>query len=163
MVIRSLDTKETDKLQKRHERKEKQEKFQKKYFEKRESHVTVDELQDVSMEDTDSDKEADEGIPFLFESGAESNSDDDSDTEFCASSTQNRQQYPQLCEMMERTGISNRDACRIVNACLKDMKMNEEKFLLEPRKLRRQRIFWRSKIVESRVQKLTCLKCIGFD
>lgn len=162
MIIGSLDTKVTEQLQKRHERKQKQEKFKKKYFETCESDVKVAELQVVSMEETDSDKDADEGKPLIFES-AEINLDDDPDSEFCASSRQNRLQYPQLCEMMERTGISNRDACRIVNACLKDMNMNKEEFILEPRKLRRQRLFWRSKVVESRVQKLTCIKCIGFD
>ena len=162
MVIGSLDTKVTEQLQKRYERKEKQENFKSKYLETRESQ-SINELQDVLMEDTDSGKEADEDIDLLFETGAQSNSDDDSDTDFCASSTQNRQQYPNLCEMMERTGISNRDACRIVNACLQDMKINKQEFILEPRKLRRQRIFWRSKVMESRVKKLSGLKCIGFD
>ena len=33
--------------------------------------------------------------------------------------------------MMERTGISNRDACRIVNTCLTDLKMNKAQFILE--------------------------------
>jgi len=153
LEIGPLDTKVTQQLQKRYERKEKQGKFREKYLKTDKSDV---ELQDV--EESDGDRDADESEAFLFES-----SDDDSDIDFCASSKQNRMQYPELSKMMERTGISNRDACRIVNACLKDMNLNKEEFTLEPRKLRRQRILWRSKVVESRVEQLINLKCIGFD
>ena len=76
---------------------------------------------------------------------------------------QNRNRYPNLCEMMERSGVSNRDACRIVNAYLQDMRLNKPENLLEQTKLRRQRITWRSKAVSSHASRLKKLKCIGFD
>ena len=45
---------------------------------------------------------------------------------------QNRRTYNNPCEMMERTGISNRDACKIINVCTQDMKLNTSDNLLEP-------------------------------
>ncbi|ESO02999.1 hypothetical protein HELRODRAFT_173841 [Helobdella robusta] len=41
--------------------------------------------------------------------------------------------------------------------------MQNTEFMLEPKKLRRQRIFWRGKFLESRVKKASGLRCIGFD
>jgi hypothetical protein len=56
------------------------------------------------------------------EPASSSSSNNDSDSE--ETIIQNILQYPQLSEMMERTGISNRDACKIINTCLKDMKLD---------------------------------------
>ena len=36
---------------------------------------------------------------------------------------QNRHNYPNLCQIMEHTGLSNRHACHLINAFLKDMKI----------------------------------------
>ena len=60
---------------------------------------------------------------------------------------QNRNQYPLLCQMMERSGVSNRDACNIINAYLQDMQLNKPENLIEPTKLRRQRLAWRKEAV----------------
>jgi len=85
----------------------------------------------------------------------------------CASgnphSYQNRLNYPELCQMMERMGISNRDACKIVHACLKDMGVDKPKNLLEATKLRRQRAVWRSSATAVHSETAQQLICIGFD
>jgi len=57
-----------------------------------------------------------------------------------------------LCQMMERSRVINCEACKIVNACLQDMKLDQPEHLLESSKLRRQRIYWRNKEVEANDQ-----------
>ena len=86
----------------------------------------------------------------------------DSDSQSCDFG-QNRRQYPNLCGIIERTALSNRDVCKVINACLQDMRLDQPENLLEATKLRRQRIYWRQKEVDKHSQKLQQLCCIGFD
>lgn len=51
---------------------------------------------------------------------------------------QNRNQYPELSKAVDRAKVSNRDACLIVNAILKDLGMLTSENTLYPNKLRRQ-------------------------
>ena len=71
---------------------------------------------------------------------------------FCVYS---KYQYPSLCEMMERTGISNRYACKVVNACLEDMGLNTQEELLMPSNSRSQMelkwIMWHHKVVSQKI------------
>jgi hypothetical protein len=64
---------------------------------------------------------------------------------------------------MERTGVSNRDACKIVNACLKDLSFDSPQFILDPAKLRRQRNMWRGKDVVEHAEFTVEIVGIGFD
>jgi len=75
----------------------------------------------------------------------------------------NHRQYPELCKAMDRCKISNRDACLIANAILKDLSLLTEKSAIDPAKLRRQRDFWRKKEVEKQLTNTKELICIGFD
>jgi len=50
--------------------------------------------------------------------------------------TQNRNNYPELCKAVDRCKLSNRDACLIVNAVLKDLNMMTSSTALDPSKLR---------------------------
>jgi len=76
---------------------------------------------------------------------------------------QNRIQYPELCKAVERCKVSNRDACILVNAVLKDMHAFSPKTIIDPSKLRRQRELWREKAIKE--HEIACAKfiCIGFD
>lgn len=150
MIIGAVDAKVTAKLQKREERKLKEARFRQQCSQKSlaaTSSTTID-ADDLSADDQDWEVNA---------SGSTSSSDDDYFT------SQNRTEYPNLSEIMERTGLSNRDACKIVNACLQDMKLDKPEYILEPSKLRRQRIYWRNRAVENRTRTLTNLISIGFD
>ena len=59
--------------------------------------------------------------------------------------------------------MSNRDACKVINACLKDMGIDVPSNVLEASKLKRQRQIWRRKVVEERRETVKQLECIGFD
>jgi len=75
----------------------------------------------------------------------------------------NMQQYPGLCKAMDRCKISNRDACVIVNATLKDLGVLLAETAIDPAKLRRQRNYYREKEVEMQDVQMKQLICIGFD
>ena len=60
----------------------------------------------------------------------------------------NVKHYPELCKAVDRCKISNRDACLIANAVLKDLSLLTAETAIDPAKLRRQRTFWREKEVE---------------
>ena len=68
-------------------------------------------------------------------------SDSASEKDGDCSSVQNRNKYKELCETVDRYKVSNRDACLIVNAVLKDLNMLSPAKAIDPAKLRRQRIF----------------------
>ena len=76
---------------------------------------------------------------------------------------QNTFQYQELSEIMERTGVSNRDACKIVNACLKDLGVACASYVLDPAKFRRQRKHWRKIADKEHDNALSGLRCLGFD
>ena len=65
------------------------------------------------------------------------NSQQSADFEFRFEKYQNTFWYKELSEIMERTGVSNQNACKIVNACMKDMGFVSPTYLLDPAKLRR--------------------------
>ena len=156
MVIGHVDSGVSAVLQKRSVRKERLEQYKEKQLKMTaESSVTCSRVQE-ELEDSDSG----DGI-----SECESQHEDECSSTSSDSSPagQNRNQYPNLCEIMERTGVSNRDACRVVNAYLEDMGLNKPENVLEQTKLRRQRTCWRNKAVSAHDDKLKELNCIGFD
>ena len=157
MVIGPIDKIVSSSLQKKTERKNREERFRKKYLESpitsksnayQFSFTEENEASDVTLEDEP-----------LYQPSTSDSEDTDSETRL----VQNRHQYPNLSQMMERTGVSNRDACKLINACLKDLKLDKPENILEPTKLRRQRIYWRDKGAESRSFDLRKLVCVGFD
>ena len=75
----------------------------------------------------------------------------------------NVKQYPELCKAVDRCKISNRDACLIANAVLKDLCLLTAETAIDPAKLRRQRNLWREKEVEKQAVDMKELVCIGFD
>ena len=79
------------------------------------------------------------------------------------SQVRNVKQYPELCRVVDRCKVSNRDACLIANAVLKDLSLLTAETAIDPAKLRRQRNFWREKEVEMQAVDLKELICIGFD
>ena len=87
-------------------------------------------------------------------------SDQSSDDSF---SQQNRYKYPELCKVLDRCKISNRDACMIANAVLKDLNLLTSKNIIDPSKIRRQRKFWREQEIQLHSDDTKELVCIGFD
>jgi hypothetical protein len=154
MAIGSVDEGITAMLQKRRKRQEREKSYRHSMLQEA-STSTADVEQDTSW-DTDARTESNSDE----EQASTRNNSSDSECEW---SEQNRRQYPNLCEIMERTGLSNRDACKIINACLQDMGLDQSENLLEASKLRRQRIYWRKKEVAEHSQSLQRLSCIGFD
>jgi hypothetical protein len=75
----------------------------------------------------------------------------------------NRKQYPELCKVVERCKVSNRDACLIANAVLKDMGLLSAENCIDAAKLRRQRKVWRRAEIERHSEDMKQLVCIGFD
>ena len=133
MSIGPVDEKTTTVLQRRCERKETEGYRQclaastsAEIFEHTEEDTSCSTSPDASVKSSDS------------EDKVTNPSDDDYDIN---RDEQNRRQYPNLCEIMERTGLSNRDACKIINACLQDMGLDQSENWLEASKLRRQRTY----------------------
>ena len=75
----------------------------------------------------------------------------------------NVKQFPELCKAVDRCKISNRDACLIANAVLKDLSLLTAETAIDAAKLRRQRHFWRKTEVEKQALEMRELRCIGFD
>ena len=97
------------------------------------------------------------------ESEVSRDSQQSADFEFGFEKYQNTFQYKELGEIMERTGVSSRDACKIVNACMKDMGFVSPTYLFDPAKLRRQIKHWREISAEEHATALSGLSCLGFD
>src|SRR5207248_2250167 len=72
----------------------------------------------------------------------------------------NVKQYSELCKAVDRCKISNRDACLIANAVLKDFSILTAEIAIDPAKLRRQRNLWREKEVEKQAVDLKEFACI---
>ena len=68
------------------------------------------------------------------ESEVSVDSQQSADFKFGFEKYQNTFQYKELSEIMERTGVNNRDACKIVNACIKDTGFVTPTYLLDPAK-----------------------------
>ena len=68
------------------------------------------------------------------ESEVSIDSQESADFEFGFEKYQNTFQNKELSEIMVRTGVSNQDACKIVNACVKDMGFVSPTYLLDPAK-----------------------------
>ena len=79
------------------------------------------------------------------------------------SGPQNRQQYPELSKTLDRANVSNRDACLIANALLKDLGLLSHENALDPSKLRRQRSAWRLTSVAAHKECNQGIVCLGFD
>ena len=77
-------------------------------------------------------------------------------------SVRNTKEYPELCKAVDRCKISNRDACVIVNAVLKDISVLTTDTAIDAAKLRRQGDFWRGKEVEKHADDVKAVICIGF-
>lgn len=75
----------------------------------------------------------------------------------------NTKQYPELCKAVERSKVSNRDACLIANAVLKDMGLLTAENCIDAAKLRRQRKVWSQVEIERHAEETKQLVCIGFD
>jgi hypothetical protein len=160
MVIGPVDEEITAVLQQRCERLERQERY-KQCMLQQASTSRTGVKQDSSSTSSDSGPESSGGGDEIsLDSTGNTSSDSDCEN---SSYGQNRRKYPNLCEIMERSGLSNRDACNIINACLQDMGLDQSENLLEASKLRRQRTYWRKKEVVEHLQILQRLLCIGFD
>lgn len=162
MFMGAVDLKTTSVLKRRKERHEKSE----KRFVRQSQQREYARAAQASTFCRDSDDE------LLLESEAlvvESDNDDIYQSSLTESSSdsetkaQNRFQYRNLSEMIERTGVSNRDACKLINAFLKDMCLDSEENLLEETKLRRQRQRWRQTNLKLHSESTRELCCIGFD
>ena len=155
MVIGKIDPVATGKLQNLEERKRKAAKLQAETRRKMgDCNVISEELEmpcSSEMEDTD-------------DSSIEVTDDDSSESDSCSTSgPQNRNQYPELCKAIDRANVSNRDACLIANAVLKDLGLLSPENALHPSKLRHQRAVWRKKTVEIHKEENEGIACLGFD
>jgi hypothetical protein len=75
----------------------------------------------------------------------------------------NTHKYSELCKAMDRCKISNRDACLIVNAMLKDLDLLRSDTAIDPAKLRRQRRAMRKSMILTHDFEMKKMICIGFD
>lgn len=159
MCIGPIDKVETGKLQKRRKREEQRYEYYKK--------VKADDSQrglrrEQSMNfDGDQDENSEGEQKETCYSSSDNSKSGSENEEECT--RRNRFIYPKLCEMMERIGISNRDACKVINACLKDLQLDSPNYIIDPAKLRRQRIFWRQKQAKLQLEEVRYVKCLGFD
>ena len=64
---------------------------------------------------------------------------------------------------MEQTGVSIRNACKIVNACMRDMGLASTDHLLDSAKLRRQRKYCRDVSTKKHTSGLSSLRCVGLN
>src|SRR5579872_59989 len=155
LFIGVVDNETTSKLQKRMKRKHRL-RFPREGTLLITDAVSTDSLHDSSH---DSDGSQEKGDSYAVDVEGDLSSDD----ECVKGKGQNRLKYPELCKAVERCKVSNRDACIIVNAVLKDMHAFSPKTIIDPSKLRRQRELWRDKAIKD--HEITCSKftCIGFD
>ena len=148
MIIGNVDKEATSKLQQREERLTKRKLFE----EKQRSKLDCEETADLDHESTLEDSELE---------SVGSDSIDESD--ITPDKAQNRYLYPELCKAIDRCKVSNRDACLIVNAALKDLNLLSDSTIIDPRKLRRQRDVWRKKEISEHLERTKRIACLGFD
>jgi hypothetical protein len=149
MAIGNIDKDETVKLQKKEKR-----------TSKRSSSCCVDKKLKRDLEVSQSESEIKNDDENL-------NTDEDPVLEKVSSEediqVRNVKQYPELCKAVDRCKISNRDACLIANAVMKDLSLLTAETAIDPAKLRRQRNLWREKEVDKQAVDMKDLICIGFD
>ena len=78
-------------------------------------------------------------------------------------SLQNRYKYPKLCKALDRSKISNRGACMIGNAVLKDLKLLTSETIIDPSQIKGQSKFWREQEIKLHSDETRKLACIRFD
>ena len=71
--------------------------------------------------------------------------------------------FPELCKAIDRCKVSNRDACLIVNAALKNLNLLSDSAIIDPRKSCRQRVVWRKKEISEHQEITKRIPCLGFD
>ena len=166
MVIGKVDKEETIKLQKREKRgsktcnlpiTDKKMKFDKEI-----------DPNETYCSDNEQSKPDEEFLPIEMSDGKVMSSYEvmSSDNEMSSDEEMkvyNTKQYPELCKAMDRCKISNRDACLIANAVLKDLDLITPENAIDPAKLRRQRNMWREKEVKKHAAEVQKILCIGFD
>jgi len=130
LFIGAVDVAATKKLKKRAARQESREATRKKQC-----------IQQAPAEESSVEYDVSSGLDEHSDVSMAGQQSEDSD--FGLEKSHNTFQYKELSEIMERTGVSNRDACKIVNACMKDLGFVSPMYLLDPAKLRRQRKYWR--------------------
>lgn len=146
MVIGKLDTEVTEKKRLSEERKLKRCKY--------EDTKRNENLQVVSLPQDSTSSGEDSTTEELFFSETEETNE---------YNTQNRNQYPELCKALERTNVSNRNACLIINAALKDLGLLSPSNAVDSSKLQRQRKLYRDKLSQQHLQQHEGMVCIGFD
>ena len=152
MIIGNVDKITTSKLQQRESRLRKRKLFE----EKQNNTPDCIESEDSEHKSADGYSEIDSVGYYLT---------DESDTTYNKTNldkSQNHYLYPELCKAVKRCKASNRDACLIVNAALKDLNLLTESTTIDPRKLRRQRVLWRKKEISEHQDKTNRLVCLGF-
>ena len=145
MIIGNLDKKVTSKFRKVEERIEKGAQYRDKA--QKEMHHIAGESE-ASCSEENNDDGAGSFVP----------SEDDE-----TYSPQNRNKYPELCRAIERSNVSNRDACLIINAALKDLGLLSWRNAIDPSKLQRQRKYWREKSSSEHQVLNEAIVCLGFD
>ena len=162
MYIGAIDKKATAKFQKKEMRAVKRLKYERKHGnENMKSETKVN----YSYSDMSDDDDGGDDVELQLNTGddvlgCEISSGESDDG---AVAVRNMKQYPQLCKALDRCKISNRDACLVVNAVLKDMNLLSAETAIDPAKLRRQRSIWRQKQVSKHAAQMQELICIGFD
>lgn len=113
-----------------------------------------DDLEQFSLSgNTDEESNEDENVVFS----------DDGNRDKEEITVRNTKQYPELCKAVERSKVSNRDACLIANAVLKDMGLLTAENCIDAAKLRRQRKVWSQAEIQRHAEDTKHLVCIGFD
>ena len=129
MVIGGIDKEITKKLEIRQKQKHASTKYKEEYSLNLGTEMTAKEESESETNDT-CDKEF-----KLLDSDSASEKDSD------CSLVQNRNKCKELCKAVDCCKVSNQDACLIVNAVLKDLNMLSPATMIDPTKLRHQRIF----------------------
>ena len=154
MYIGNLDKKETRRLEKKEHRASKRLKFesnccyQKKLIGEVVSHVS-------NVSDDDNELHTNDELSVSETSSDESDGGD--------AATRNTKQYPELCKALDRCKISNRHACLVVNAVLKDLNQLSGETAIDPAKLRRQRSLYREQRATEHAAGIQEITCLGFD
>ena len=147
MFIGPVDVKSTKKIKTRLTRQESRDISRKK-----QKQTFVEELSEDSQSSS-----------LEEESEVSIDSQQSADFEFSFVKYQNTFQNKEPSQIMERTGVSNRDACKIVNVCMKNMRFVSPTYLLDRAKVKRQRKHWREISAEEHAIALSGLSCLGFD
>lgn len=121
----------------------------------------LDDLLFDNMLDTELDNTIDDN-DFEIPSQESVSDENESDTDYHVT-YRNTHEYPELCKAMDRCKISNRNACLIANAMLKDLGILTPVNAIDPAKLRRQRKAMRKNAIDCQDLETKELICIGFD